>query len=242
MKKGWWIAGGIGLGCCLVLIGLVVAGLLYLGLGVNWSNLISFNQPRDLGVRYTQADLQAGREIMALDLQTLDESSPVSIEFSGEKSISGEYTSEIITAMINGATYRYYPLTNTQVLIHPDGYIESSGNIDVNKLFAWANDLAGLGGLSGIEEYSGAVGGNPSFYISGTLTVRDNNFDLNVDQAQVSFFTANAEQISTYTPVVESFVEAQVNAVPGMYIRSADFSGGQLSLDADYPAVEMTQR
>ena len=224
----------------MLLLLIVVGLLLYFGLTINWADLVSFNKPRDLGVKYTQADLEQGRMLTGVTLEDLPSDSASSISFEGEKDISGIYSSQMITAMINSATYKYYPLTNTQVLIHPDGELESSGNIDLNKVIMWATDISGGNSVAELEEYANSAFANPSFYIKGYMTVSDNNFDLNVEQAQVSIISATPEQISEYTPILESFVEEQVNNVPGMYINSADFSTGDLNLDATYPAIEKT--
>lgn len=232
--------GGVACGCCLLVLLLVAGLLIYLGLGINWSGLTAWNKPRDLGVRYTQADLDKGRATTGVELAELPALSSKSIEFEGSKDISGEYSSEMITAMINGATYKYYPLTDTQVLIHPDGTLESSGNIDLNKVINWATDISGGNSVSELEEYANSSFANPSFYITGTMSVVNNDFDLNVTAAQVSFLQATPEQIAEYAPILESFVEQQVSSVPNMFIRSADFSSGELRLDATYPAIERT--
>ena len=205
------------------------------------TGMLGLNKARDLGVKYTYADLQAGREVTKVEFEDLPETSDASIQFSGEKDISGEFSSEMITAMINGASYKYYPLTNTQVKISPDGTIETSGNIDIAKLVKWATDLNADPEVTGkIDQYIGGIAANPSFYLKGTMSVANNNIDLNVQDAQISVVKVDKATIDQYQGQVADFVEERIANVPGMDVRSADFSSGKLVLDASYPAIEKT--
>lgn len=234
--------------CCLilallvVLIAVVIAAYFYFA-KPDFSSLQipSLNTPKDLGVTYTQADLQKGREITNIQFQDLPANNTASIEFSGSKDISGTYTSEMITAMIDNATYINYPLTNTQVKINPDGTIETAGNIDINKLINWAIDLnADTATTSEIENYTSTIISNPSFYLKGTMSVTNNQINLNISQAQISILPINQQTINEYQGQVADFVEERIANVPGMNIRSADFSTGKLILDGTYPAIEKT--
>lgn len=245
MKKVWWVIGG----CCAVaaIAGVVVVVLLAVILIFipksmpDLTGMLGLNKARDLGVRYTYADLRAGREITQVEFEDLPEDNSSSIEFSGEKDISGEFSSETITAMIAGASYKYYPLTNTQVKIYPGGLIETSGNIDIAKVVKWATDLNADPEVTGqIDKYIGGIAPNPSFYLKGTMSVANNNIDLNVQEAQISVVKVDKAMIDQYQGQVADFVEERMANVPGMEVRSADFSSGKLVLDASYPAIEKT--
>ncbi len=246
-KKTGMIIGGV----CLVGLGLLIVGIVLLVVLFFFmpksmpdvTGLLGLNKARDLGVKYSYADLQAGREITQVGFEDLPDTSKASIEFSGEKDISGEFSSEMITAMINGATYKYYPLTNTQVKIYPGGLIETSGNIDIAKLTKWAADLNADPQVIGqIDKYIGGIAANPSFYLKGTMSVTNNNIDLNVSEAQISVVKVDKQTIDQYQGQVADFVEERIANVPGMEIKSADFSSGKLVFDASYPAIEKTQK
>lgn len=250
MKKFLWILGG----CCAIslIIGLIliVIAIAYFSFSMgkftmpDVGSLLSFNQAKDLGVAYTEADLQTGRAQTNVQFETIPSSDAnKSIEFSGQKEISGTYTSETITAMINSATYKYYPLTNTQVLIHPDGTIETSGNLDINKVIRWAVDLNADPTVTGqIDSATTAITANPSFYLKGTMSVSNNQINLNVQEAQVSVIPIDQETINQYQQPLADFIEERIANVPNMNIRSADFSTGKLILDATYPAIEKTMK
>jgi hypothetical protein len=231
MKKGLWIFLGI------VVVIVLVLG--WFGFIPGLSNLLGANKPKDLGVKYSEADLNAARKLTGVDLQSLDAGNKKSINFSGQKNISGKYSSEMITAMISSAKYKYYPLSNTQVKISNDGTVETSGNFNISKAAKWSSDLGGDASImDAAKSYMGKVSTNPSFYLKGRMSVMNNQISLNISEAKISRFTAPQSIIDQYQDQLATFVEQRIVNVPGMQIRSANFSGGKLNLDATYPAVE----
>ncbi|MEI6144442.1 MAG: hypothetical protein WCP91_02495 [Candidatus Berkelbacteria bacterium] len=221
---------------CIVVVLVLAAG--YFGFIPGVSDVMGANKARDLGVKYTDADLQKGRELTGVDLQNLSGDTKT-LEFSGGKSISGEYSSSVITAMISNAKYKYYPLSNTQIKINSDGTLEAAGNFDIDKALKWSADLGGDTSFSReVVNYNSYVSNNPSFYLKGKMSVVDNQITLNISSAQISRFSAPASVINKYQGDLANFVEQKIASVPGMNIKSADFSTGALRLDATYPAVE----
>ena len=234
MKKGWWIFIGI-----IVLIVLVLG---FFGFVPGLSNILGANKPKDLGVKYSEADLAAGRAMTGVTLEAMP-ATDKSLAFSGSKSISGTYTNEIITAMINGAKYKYYPITNAQVKISDDGTIETSGNFNISKAVVWSNTLGGDKGLGEkAQSYIGTVSSNPSFYLKGKMTVVNNQITLNIDSAKISRFNAPKSIIDQYQGQLADFVGQRIANIPGMNINSAMFAGSKMVLDGSYPAVEKSVR
>lgn len=250
MKKVLLILGG----CLLIsIIAIIIIALLVFGYFslnpskislTNFTDIFNLYRPKDLGIKYTEADLTAARKTVPIEFQTIPPSDDSkSIEFSGQKDISGTLTSEMITAMIDNAKYKYYPLSNTQVKINPDGTIETTGNIDISKTIRWAADLNTDAEITGqLQSLANTISANPSFYLKGTMSVANNKFDLNIQEAKVSVFSANQEIIQQYEQPLTQFIEERVANVPNMNIKSADFSTGKLILDATYPAIEKTMK
>jgi len=234
MKRGWWIFFGI-----IVLIILVLG---YIGLVPGLSNAMGANKAKDLGVKYTESDLQKGREMTGVELQTLGDQTQT-LEFSGVKDISGAYSNEIITAMINGAKYKYYPITNAQVKIHEDGSIETSGNFSIDKAIVWSNTLGGDESLGDqAKSYTKWISSSPSFYLSGKMDVVNNQITLNIDSAKICRFSAPKSIIDQYQGVLADFVENRISHVTGMKVESVDFTGGKMDLTGSYPAIEKSVR
>jgi hypothetical protein len=233
MSKGWIVF--------ISIVVLVILALGFFGLFPGVSTLLGANKPKDLGVKYTQADLDAGRAMTGVSLQ--EQPTVKSLTFDGSKSISGEYSDQTITAMINGAKYKYYPLSNTQLRINPDGTVEASGVINISKVGQWSLDLGAQEGLvAKAKSYIGIVSPSPSFYLKGAMSVTNNQISLNLTEAKVSRFTAPKSIIDQYQGPLADFVEERMANVPGLQVRSAKFESGKLLLDANYPAVEKSAR
>ena len=229
MKKWIWT---------IVIILVVVIVLGFLGLFPGISTLLGANKPKDLGIKYSQADLQKGREQTGVMLGS-DPVNGKTISFEGSKDISGQYSSEMITAMIGSAKYKYYPLKNTQIRINPDGTVEASGVISISKVGQWSTDLGASEGLvSQAKSYIGIISPSPSFYLAGTMSVVDNQISLNISKAQISRFSAPKSIIDQYQGQLADFVEERIANINGMQVRSAKFENSQLVLDANYPATE----
>lgn len=226
----------------IAVIAILVLGFLgYFGLVPGISYIMGANKPMDLGIKYTNEDLDKGRSMTGVELQDL--SSTKSLEFSGSKSISGEYSNEIITAMINSSKYKYYPVTNAQVKISPDGMIETSGNFNIDKAIKWSSDLGSDTTFSTeVKKYVKYVPNNPSFYLKGKMSVNDNQISVDISQAKISRFTAPESIINQYQGQLADFVESRISAIPEMKIKSADFSTGKLKLDGTYPAQEKSTK
>jgi len=230
MKKALWII------LAIIILLVLVAG--YFGLFPGLSDVMGANKAKDLGVKYTEQDLQTGREMTGVILED-STAEDKSLAFSGEKDISGVYTNAVMTAMINSAKYKYYPLSNAQIRVNPDGTVESSGNFNIEKAIKWSEDLGGSADLSNKAlSYTKYVSSNPSFYLKGQISMTDNQFDLNITQARISRFNAPASVIEQYQGDLANFVEQRMSNVPGLNVKSAVFSNGALKLDATYPAVE----
>lgn len=224
----------------LIIVLVLIAG--YFGFIPGLADAMGANKARDLGVKYTEQDLLKGREMTGVALEDLSVGAN-SLEFSGERTISGVYTSEIITAMINGAKYQYYPLTNTQVKINTDGTTEAAGNFSISKALRWTEATGGSAQLSeNAKKYTRFISDNPSFYLKGKMNVVNNKIELDVSEAQISRFSATSSIIENYQDDLADFVEDRINNIPNMSVELADFYGGSLNLKATYPAVEKSRK
>ncbi len=224
----------------IIVVIVLVAG--YFGFVPGVSQAMGANKAKDLGVKYTQEDLDKARQLANIDLQDLSEGN-TSLGFSGQQEITGDYTSEMITAMISSAKYKYYPLSNTQVKINNDGTVEAAGNVNIAKLVKWSNDLGADKNVTDqASSYVGTISANPSFYLKGKMDVANNQINLNLSQAKISRFSAPSSMINQYQGQLADFVEQRIARVPGMDIKSAAFTDGKLKIDGTYPAIEKSTK
>ena len=234
MKKALIIVGSI------IVVLILVAG--YFGFIPGLANAMGANKAKDLGIKYTQDDLDKARQLTKIDLQNLSDSN-TSLGFSGQQEITGNYTSQMITAMISSAKYKYYPLSNTQVRINNDGTMEAAGNISIAKLVKWSNDLGADKNITNqATSYTKIISSNPSFYLKGKMEVSSNQISLNVSEARISRFSAPSNIISQYQGQLADFVEQRIAKVPGMDIKSAKVENNELKIDGTYPAIEKSTK
>jgi len=221
-----------------VLIILAVVIVLVMVFLVIFSDKFGANKAKDLGVKFSDADLQSGRSQMGVTLEDLT-SEDKSLEFSGTKVITGTYTSEMITAMISAAKYKYYPLTNTQIKIAQDGTIEAAGNFNIDKAMKWSKDLGtNKTTLNGAKIATSLISNNPSFYLSGKMTVKKNKINLNISKAKISRFNIPKFYINRYQKNLAAFVEQRISNVPNMDLSSVEFGSGAMQLNGTYAEVE----
>ena len=102
--------------------------------------MLRFNKPKDLGVTYTQKDLENMDKQLGLTVEKIKGTDSNKIEetltFEGSKIIVGTFSNAEVTAQINRASeyWKYTPLRQMQVKSNPDGTAEASGILDIKKL------------------------------------------------------------------------------------------------------------
>jgi hypothetical protein len=112
----------------------------FLGFVPGLSSILGASRPRDLGIKYTQADLSSIRAKSQVRYETMPEtSSPNQTrKFSGQRAGTGEFTSAEITATMNNQPWKYWPYKNVQVKFNTDGSGEISGVLIKNKVPGYA--------------------------------------------------------------------------------------------------------
>lgn len=124
----------------LLVVGVPLILLSFLGIIPGTSSLFGADQPRDLGIKYTAADLGAIRAksgIQYLVLPTGSDSSKTR-EFAGARAVKAEFNSAEITATLNNQPWRDWPYREVQVKFNADGSGEISGVLLKEKLTGYA--------------------------------------------------------------------------------------------------------
>src|SRR5204863_115482 len=137
--------------------------------------------------------------------------------------------------------WKYCPITDVQVRINPDGTVEASAILRVDRLNGYFRAIGFDGGEVNLAlEKLNIAGINPPIYMKGQASVTDGAVDLNFQKVEIGRLPVPDDLVQKYTGVTESFVERNMARVPGLSIKSATFTGGQLNVDGTYPAVEST--
>lgn len=222
---------------------IVVAGgalaLGYLGFVPALAGVFGSDQPRDLGITYSAADLQsanqkAGFATVALPPATNPEAS---LRLSGKMETNDSFTDRELTALINDheARWKYYPVSDGQVRINPDGSVEASGVLRVDRAYGYAA-ATGVSAdiVDAVVDRLQISNVNPPFYVKGTVVVENNRVRGEVHQAELGRFGIPANWISDNEGTIVSFLEDRI-ARAGISARSVTFANGAMHLDVTIP-------
>lgn len=231
--------GAAGAVFAVVAVVLVVLALGYFGFVPGLSTLLGGDKPRDLGVRFTQADLESYHTKRQGQVVLTTPGAPPadSMAYAGSVDVRASYTSEELTAVAaeRAGQWAYWPITDWQVKIGQDGTVETSGVIRMDRALGYA---AAMGfPQETVQQAMGAlkvVAGNPTFYVRGTGSVTNNRVSLNIQQAQIGRLPVPASLISSNMGAIAAAGE-QILDRSGVTIRSASFAGGQLHFDGTQP-------
>jgi hypothetical protein len=215
--------------------------IIILSLGYFGFRYLTSGSPRDLGVKYTEADRASaytnnGVESIAV---TPGQENPGGIKYEGQKEVKTSFSSAEISALNNSVKWVNYPISNIQIKINPDGTGEASGTLDVKKILSWVSFTHPVKEIeSKVEQYH--IGFNPPFYLKGKVTVTNNKVSLVPQTIEVGRITIPQNVVSENIAPIETFAEDRLNAIPNLKIRSLNLDGGKVNLDATYPEKELT--
>lgn len=222
---------------------LVVAGALvlgYLGFVPGLASAFGADKPRDLGVRFTQADLDSANAKAKVKVEALSPGAPAaqSLKLSTNKvpavaSFKGSELTALVAA--HESKWAYYPVSDVQIKINPDGTAEASGILRVDRAYGYA---AATGVPTWVvDEVINRLkitNVNPPFYVKGTGSIANDKVTMDIRQAEIGRFAIPGDWIAGNKGLLTSFVEDRVRAA-GISIKSASFAAGELKFDGTVP-------
>jgi hypothetical protein len=226
----------------LIIIGVIFLALLlfygYLGFLPGVSDIMGSNKPRDLGVKYTAADLTSINNKLAITYKTLSPTAEgaASLLETGSKHVELKVTQEELTALINdhAVKWKYYPIDTVQVKINQDGVVEMSGVLKIDRWRGYADSIKLTENIrSEVRPYVALAIGNPAVYLKGTLSISGFT-QMNIREVQIGNFPYLSSLVQGNEGLVESFTDYAAKFY-NLKITSATFSGGQLSAIAEIP-------
>lgn len=192
--------------------------------------------PRDLGVKFTEADraiAYANNGVESLII-TPSADNKTGIKYEGKKDIKTSFTSAEITALNNSVKWVNYPVSNVQIKINPDGTGEASGILDIKKILNWVSFTHPIAEIeSKVNEYK--IGFTPAFYLKGNVNVINNKVTLTPQIIEVGRLVIPQNIVSQNLVPVQNFIEDRINYVPNFYVKSLNLDGSKVNLDATVP-------
>lgn len=231
---------GIGIAVIIAIIVLVIG---YYGFIPGLSGLMGANTPRDLGVTYTQEDLDNANRKLGVTYATLPPDTPdsESIVMEGFHGIDEEFTDAEITALFNDHSENWgnYPMDDIQVRFNPDGTMELSGKLMTARLpgFAEAKGYDMIGQLDRPElDYLS----EPTIYLKGDLDVTNGVVSTDITELQVGRLTLNPDQADQLGNFVTNYAQRAIDP-PNLQVSNFDIGPNGCDVQASVPSrISMT--
>lgn len=231
LKKTMYGALGI------VLVIVLILG--YFGFIPILSNLMGANNPKDLGITYTQEDIDSVNEKLGVTYTELPPDTPdaESLIMSDYRPTSGSFTDNELTALFNehSELWGNYPMSDIQVKISDDGGVELSGVIEIGRLKGFA-DSKGYDEETRreIRPYLRYITTKPAIYIKGNLSIVDGVVSSDVESFQIGRLTIGSGQLSQLDYALEAYA-SHIIGPPRLVIRNVSFQNGQSTVEGDIP-------
>lgn len=205
---------------CLIAI-LVVLVLTLCGCGAAYAAFRYMGAPRDLGVRYTEADYWSALKkagVQTTDAPMAEDWANTETRYSGSKPIDATFSKSEVSALLNYSHMGGWPLSNTQVRFTGDDGLEVSG-------------AASIGGA------------NYPFYARGTASASGSSVDGSASAAEVLGIAVPGEYLEPGSAWLVGVINDRLSRVTGLDIKTAEVVDGGLRLVGTVPAkVERLKR
>lgn len=207
---------GVGL---VVVIGVIVLALGSMGFVPGVSDLMGTNQPRDLGVSYSQIDYASG-------LAKVPGASVNNPEFlclacsytsTGSVQVNTSFTQEEFTAMMNARNNEVGPLKEVQVKFNSDGTMEATGMIDTK-------------GIDGVPEINGPI------YAKGKINkTSSREVTVDLESAEFGRIGVPSDQLPEAEKAVNDAIKQAFTNNPGLSVESIQIVDGAINFQGTLP-------
>lgn len=244
-----------------------VAVLGYLGFIPGLSSLFGADKPRDLGIKYTEADRTTARAKSQIEYVALPAGTtiPGGWQTSGSREVSAEFTSAEITALMNNRPWKYYPYRNVQVKFNADGSGEISGILIKSRVPQYGASFGAP--TEAIEFINRLLPTEPAFYVKGRASLVNNQVALFEPQVfeigrvpmplemilsfapglvkpayalDIGGMTSELSQVQNKRALIIEFINSRLANIPGFYAKSARFAENKLIFEGTLPEKEAT--
>lgn len=210
--------------------------LAYMGFIPGLSDWIGANKPKDLGVKYTQADADSYIKKSLTEITPLTTGSD-NIIFSGSKNLTQSFTSAETSARMNYAKWKYMPVANTQVRFNGDGSVEFSGNLLTNRIAGFVSAIGGVSfSQAEIDKGIGFVKTSPPLYIKvKPISIQNNRVNLAFDAITVGKYNVPLDSFDANN-FFSRLTEQVIGRIPGFSAKSVTITEGNINFSGTVPA------
>lgn len=220
----------------------LVAG--WLGFVPGLSNLMGSADPKDLGVRYSQQDVDSYKQkttiaIKDYSLAPQDPKNPAEKSvLANPKSVNEmNLTQEEITAAINSTGWTWMPVENTQVRI-TDGTIEISGKLNLDRIDEFSQYISDSGNndqdVKNSINWAKRLTNNAPVYAKANAIITNNVLSFKLLEAQIGRLDIPLGKVGN--ELSNGGTQAIINA-DNFSVNSAELLDNNLLFTGVYPAT-----
>jgi hypothetical protein len=215
---------------------LVIFAVIILAIG---GAVLAFTMPKDLGVKYTKADIDSVNKKLGITYGSLPASSdPVSsIKISGKKQLDQQITESELTALLNQPSeqWKNYPVKNVQMKINADGSVEMTGKILADRFEAYSEATNLPERYKSLaEDKASLVPVNPSFYYKGDYVIKNNKLEGEMTELKIGPLTVPKDWVDNNKDFISGLIDDRLKSA-GMQVESATFTDGKLDIKGSTP-------
>ncbi|MCX6732557.1 MAG: hypothetical protein NTV98_03380 [Candidatus Roizmanbacteria bacterium] len=216
---------------------IVLVALTVMGLVPGLSPLVGAG-PKDLGIKITKDDSVKAIAKMGVELVSIKSTDSIKdYTFEGKKDVSITMDSKELTAHSNNRPWKNYPVKSLQILIHPDGTIESSGILVVSKAIPYAIAL----GYSesqikdAMQKYNIPPIEVP-IYVKGKGSVFNDTVSVNAQNVQIGAIPIPGDIVAQANKEAESVLNDVIQKhSSSFHAESVTFDNGKMDLKGQVP-------
>ncbi len=251
-----------------VLIVLVLGLLAYLGYVPGLSSVFGADKPRDLGIKYTQADFDSAFAKSQVVYEALPAGTPdeLSLQRRGSRPVNISFTAAEATSLMNDRPFKYWPYKQVQLKFNADGSAEISGVLVKERVSGYC---AAIGIPKAVAEaVVKFLPNNPVFYVKGKGELVDNmvtgfepqalevgrmplplgmilafnGFDNQAVYAADANITELLSKATNKRQIIIDYINRRLASITGFYAKNAKFEENKLIFEGSLPEVEATAR
>ncbi|OGK12632.1 hypothetical protein A3C98_00875 [Candidatus Roizmanbacteria bacterium RIFCSPHIGHO2_02_FULL_37_15] len=228
----------------ILLLSLIIVFILgYLGFIPGLSAVFGSNQPKKLGITYTQKDKKSADEKLGVKYSQLSaEEKEKGLVLKGSHPVDKSLTSQELTALADTRQKQFalFPFKKVQIRVNPDGTVEGSGILEFNTALNFLQTLeVPLGEVNKAIDKFKILRGELPVYLKVSGEVVNNISNLAVKSAEIARIPIPQALVSQYGPSLNSLVEDIVSKrQPNYEIRSLKVESGQVHFVGSSPDEE----
>ncbi len=216
----------------------------WLGFVPGLSKLMGASDPRDLGVSYSQVDLDSYKQKTAVrfvdssQAPKISANSGESTTFADVKTVNNlELTDKELTAAINNMEWTWLPISNVQTRFSA-GSLELSGKFDSAKLDNLRNYLSEQGGLNpdtnNAISWAERLSNDAPFYAKANAVIANNTLSFKLVEAEIGRLDIPLGKMGK--DIQNGTTVGNINS-QYLNVDSAQLASGKLIFSGSYPST-----